>query len=63
MDMDDLAPRKTPTFAIGKEDLSRYSIEDLDERVELLRAEINRCEELKRAKLNTRASADKLFKI
>ena len=63
MDLDELAPRKTPRMPIGQEDLSRFSIEDLEERIVLLQAEIKRCEEAKGAKQATRASADRFFKI
>lgn len=63
MDIDEIAPRKTPLAPLGQEDLSRFSIEDLDERVMMLRTEIERCESVKAAKLATKASADRFFKI
>ena len=63
MDLDELAPRKTPPVSLGQEDLSRFSIEDLDERIVQLQAEIKRCEAARDAKQATRASADRFFKI
>jgi len=63
MDIDEVAPRKTPLSPLGQEDLSRFSIEDLEERLVLLQAEIKRCEAAKAAKQATRASADRFFKM
>ncbi len=62
MDIEEFAPKKKPV-PLAQEDLSRFSIEDLDERIQMLRAEIERCEALKTAKQATRANADRLFKI
>jgi len=52
--VEDDAPKKAPKHDLG-EDLSSLSLEELDERILLLRAEIGRIEEAIRAK---RASAD-----
>jgi uncharacterized small protein (DUF1192 family) len=52
--IDEDAPKKTPKHELG-EDLSSLSLEELDERILLLKAEIGRVEEAIRAK---RASAD-----
>jgi uncharacterized small protein (DUF1192 family) len=62
MDLDEFAPKKAPMAPLGQEDLSRFSIEDLDERVALLQAEIQRCEATKAAKQATRDSANRFFK-
>lgn len=62
MDLDELAPRKSAAVPLGQEDLSRFSIEDLDERIASLHAEIKRCEDAKAAKQATRESANRFFK-
>jgi len=62
MDTDDLLPKKTPSLAVLQEDLSRFSIADLDERIELLEAEIERCRATKAAKQATMANAHDFFK-
>lgn len=62
MDLDELAPRKASGAPLGQEDLSRFSIEDLDERIASLHAEIKRCEAAKAAKQATRDSANRFFK-
>lgn len=63
MDLDELAPRRPAPVPLGQEDLSRFSIEDLDERIAMLEAEIKRCEAAKAAKQATKASANSFFKI
>lgn len=63
MDLEDLAPKRTAAIPIGQEDLSRLSISDLEERIELLSAEIERCRDAKTAKESQRESADRFFKI
>ena len=62
IELDDLNPRKPGVPAFRQEDLSRYSIADLDERIKDLEAEIVRCRELKASKQATMASAHGLFK-
>ncbi|MFZ1989372.1 MAG: DUF1192 domain-containing protein [Alphaproteobacteria bacterium] len=62
IDLDELAPRKPGISSFRHEDLSRYSIADLDERIKDLEAEIARCRELKASKQATMASAQGLFK-
>ena len=62
IELDDLAPRKAGIPSFRQEDLSRYSIADLDERIKDLEAEIGRCRELKAAKQATMANAHGLFK-
>ena len=63
--MDDLEPTAKPDLALAglaKQDLSDLSVDDLQERIENMRAEITRCEELITARGSTRAAADALFK-
>ncbi|MEZ5710125.1 MAG: DUF1192 domain-containing protein [Blastomonas sp.] len=64
MDMDEILPPKKADAArmLGKEDLDPYSPAEIDERVALLRAEIERCEARKQQALSHRASADALFR-
>ena len=62
IDLDDLAPRKPGIPSFRQDDLSRYSIADLDERIKDLEAEIARCRDLKASKQATMTSAQGLFK-
>ena len=62
IELDEVFPSKTPLPSFRQEDLSRYSIADLDERIKDLEAEIARCRELKSAKQATMANAHGLFK-
>ncbi|MCP3732408.1 DUF1192 domain-containing protein [Sphingomonas sp. MG17] len=63
MEMDDLPRRKDdPAAQLGKQDLDPFSVEELDERIALLEAEIARCRQKKERAVNHRASADSLFK-
>jgi uncharacterized small protein (DUF1192 family) len=62
MDLDDLMPKKTTGLASLQEDLARFSIEDLDERIKALEAEIERCRAAKKAKQSTLAAAQSFFK-
>lgn len=61
MEPEDLEPRKPPAFSIGG-DLSAYSVEDLQELAQTLRAEIARIEEALAAKESSRQAADSVFK-
>lgn len=63
MDLEDLVPKRTTTVPLGQEDLSTFSIADLEERIQILNAEIERCREAKEAKESQRADADRFFKI
>jgi uncharacterized small protein (DUF1192 family) len=58
---DDEAPRKKVAHAIG-EDLSALSLDELDERIALLKAEIARIEEAAKAKQASARIADSFFK-
>jgi uncharacterized small protein (DUF1192 family) len=62
MDIDDLSPKKTPTQIGLQEDLARFSIADLDERIRLLETEIERCRTAKTSKQATLAAAQGFFK-
>lgn len=57
---DDL-PRPKPKHEIGQ-DLSTLSVFELDERIEQLRAEIERLQEARVAKEKTKSAADAFFK-
>jgi uncharacterized small protein (DUF1192 family) len=54
-------PSRPPTHEIGQ-DLSRLSVEELRERVDLLREEIVRLEREAQAKSTQRSAADLLFR-
>ncbi|WP_406854696.1 MULTISPECIES: DUF1192 domain-containing protein [unclassified Alsobacter] len=58
---DDLPQRKPTLHALGQ-DLAALSLDELDERVEQLRAEIARIEEVRNAKRASRDAADAFFR-
>ncbi|MGN6465458.1 MAG: DUF1192 domain-containing protein [Rhizobiaceae bacterium] len=58
---DEEAPRKKKVHEIGQ-DLSLLSVDELSERIELLRDEIRRLEAERTAKGATRNAADALFR-
>jgi uncharacterized small protein (DUF1192 family) len=58
---DEEAPRKKKAHEIGQ-DLSLLSVDELSERIELLRDEIRRLEAERTAKGATRNAADALFR-
>lgn len=63
---EDEAPRRKRGAALGelaREDLDGYSVEDLEERISELRAEIARAEAKLDVKRNGRSAADSLFKF
>ena len=64
MDLDDLFPSKPddPLVALGKQYLDPLSIEELKERVELLKAEIARVEAHMQRAQTHRSAAEELFK-
>ncbi len=63
MDLDDLPRKKTgPLTDLEKEDLSTISADELEERIERLKAEIERTGEEIKAKQASRAAADAFFK-
>ncbi len=63
METDDLPRRKDdPAALLARQDLDPLSVEELDERIALLEAEIARCRRKKERAVHHRASADSLFK-
>ncbi len=62
MDLDDLGPQKSTGICIG-DDLSRLSVDELEERVLQLQQEIARVGEEISAKKSTKAAAESVFKI
>jgi len=58
---DEDAPRKKKTHEIGQ-NLSLLSVDELSERIELLKGEIGRLEAERTAKDVTRSAADALFR-
>lgn len=64
MDFD--LPTEKPDLTLqklGTQDLSTLSLSDLAERIAAMKIEIARCESLIAAKSDTRAAAERLFKI
>jgi uncharacterized small protein (DUF1192 family) len=64
MDADENLPRRKDDLLaqLGRQDLDPYSVDELDERIELLTAEIDRTRIKRERAVNHRASADSLFK-
>ncbi|MDF7777058.1 DUF1192 domain-containing protein [Sphingomonas sp. AOB5] len=64
MDLEENLPRRKDDLVaqLGKQDLDPYSVDELDERIELLTAEIERTRIKRERAVNHRASADALFK-
>jgi uncharacterized small protein (DUF1192 family) len=64
MDLDELFPSKpeNPLTALAKQDLDPMSLEELEERVEALKAEIARVEAHMQRVRTDRSAADELFK-
>lgn len=65
MDFDDASPRARPGDLIAqliREDLDRLSVDELDERITLLAAEIERTRAKKSSAVNHKASAEALFR-
>jgi len=64
MDLDDLFPSKPddPLVALGKQDLDPLSVDELQERIAALKAEIERVDaHMQRARTH-RSAAEELFK-
>lgn len=53
--------RGAAVLALGREDLDLYSVEELDERIALLEAEIARVRDALTAKKSKKDAADALF--
>lgn len=64
MDIDDLFPSKPgdPLVELGRQDLDPLSIDELEERIEALKAEIARVEAHKERASTHRSAAEELFK-
>lgn len=64
MDEDDNLPRSAndPLAALVKQDLDPFSVDELELRISILKAEISRCEKKKDFAVSHRANADDLFK-
>jgi uncharacterized small protein (DUF1192 family) len=64
MDLDELFPSKPedPLVALAKQDLDPMSIEELQARIEALRAEIARVEDHMQRAQTHRSAAEELFK-
>jgi uncharacterized small protein (DUF1192 family) len=64
MEADENLPRRKDDLAaqLGKQDLDPLSVDELNERIELLESEIARCKSKIQRAVNHRASADSLFK-
>jgi uncharacterized small protein (DUF1192 family) len=64
MDWDELLPNKPedPLVQLGKQDLDPLSVEDLQDRIEALEAEINRVKAKLESSVNFRETAESLFK-
>jgi len=64
MDLDELFARRPddPLAAMLKQDIDPLSVEELEERVEVLKGEIARCEGKIAFARNHRSAADALFK-
>jgi uncharacterized small protein (DUF1192 family) len=64
MDADENLPRRKDDLVaqLARQDLDPYSVDELDERIELLEAEIARIRIKRERAVNHRASADSLFK-
>ena len=64
MEADETLPRRKDDLVaqLGKQDLDPYSVEELEERIALLEAEIARSKTRIERAVNHRASADALFK-
>lgn len=59
--MDEDMPLKRPTYVIGQ-DITTFSVGDLDETIALLKAEIQRLEQMRQSKDSTRSAAEALFR-
>lgn len=62
MHADEDRPKPKPTHVVGQ-DLASLSVSDLDDRVAILKAEIERLEMARRSKLDGLSAADALFKF
>jgi uncharacterized small protein (DUF1192 family) len=61
MDVDDIHPIKKPEIVIG-EDLSLFSLAELEHRIEILESEITRVRAALADKKSSKAAADSFFR-
>ncbi len=60
---DEPTPPSDPVLKrLGREDLSTLSVEDLEERIAALEAELTRCRQAVGARGDSRAAAESLFR-
>ena len=64
MDVDDSLPRKSRDLVaeLARQDLDPFSVEELQERIAMLEAEIARSKQRIERAVNHRASAEELFR-
>ncbi|MEZ5925615.1 MAG: DUF1192 domain-containing protein [Hyphomicrobiaceae bacterium] len=62
MDLDDLFPKKTSAAITLGEDISRFSIPDLEERIQALVGEQRRVEEEIHKRRASKDAAERIFK-
>ncbi len=62
MSIFDEEPRKKPTSHEVGSDLSMLSVDELEQRINLLKAEIERLEKEKESKQSSRDAADSIFR-
>ena len=64
MDDDENLPQNAndPLVLLVKQDLDPLSVEELDQRISVLKSEISRCEAKRNFAVTHRASAENLFK-
>jgi uncharacterized small protein (DUF1192 family) len=64
MDLDDLFAKRPgdPLIQLTRQDLDPFSVSELEERIEILRAEITRVEQKMNNAVNHKLNADALFK-
>jgi uncharacterized small protein (DUF1192 family) len=63
MDIEDLAPRPDqPLKALAKQDLGTLSIDELNDRIDALKAEIIRIEQILARKKDSMSAADSMFR-
>lgn len=60
-DLDPRPARGAVLAALAREDLDLYAVEELDERITALKAEIARCERARDGKESQKNAADALF--
>jgi uncharacterized small protein (DUF1192 family) len=62
IDPDELAPRKPKTDMVPGEDLSAFSVHELEKRITVLEAEIVRAKDALRLRAATKNAANAFFK-